>query len=105
MYIWPCQFTVPSQYTSGSAKIHQDDLEEVSKTLLLLVTILWGHPVHKVRLKSLHFVDSARYKLKGTVSPDIGLYFRFWKFKLVLSAGPLLVFTFFYFIIPEIFKN
>jgi hypothetical protein len=37
---------------------------------------------------------------KGTVSPDIGLQFRFWKFKLVLYAGLLLVFTFFYFIVP-----
>jgi hypothetical protein len=27
--------------------------------------------------------------LKGTVSADIGLHFRFWKIKLVLSAGPL----------------
>ncbi len=35
--------------------------------------------------------------LKGTVSPDIGFYFRFWKFKLVLSEGPLMVFTFFLF--------
>jgi hypothetical protein len=44
-------------------------------------------------------------QLKGTVSPGIGFYLRFWKFKLVLSAGPLMVFTFFYFIVPEIFKN
>jgi hypothetical protein len=29
---------------------------------------------------------------KGTVSPDIGLYFRFWKIILVLSAGTLMVF-------------
>ncbi len=32
--------------------------------------------------------------LKGTVSPDIGLYFRFWK-KIELPAGPLVVITFF----------
>jgi hypothetical protein len=36
--------------------------------------------------------------LKGTVSPDNGLYFRFWKFKLVLSEEPLMVFTFFSFL-------
>jgi hypothetical protein len=42
---------------------------------------------------------------KGAVSPDIGFSFRFWKIKLVLSAGPLMVFTFFYFVGPEIFNN
>jgi hypothetical protein len=42
---------------------------------------------------------------KGTVSPDIGLHFSFWKINLVLSAGPLMVLTFFYFVVPEIFKN
>jgi hypothetical protein len=42
--------------------------------------------------------------LKG-VSPDIGLHFRFWKIKLVLSAGTLMVLTFSYVVIPEIFKN
>jgi hypothetical protein len=36
--------------------------------------------------------------LKGTDSPDIGLYFRFWKFKLVLSKEQLMVFTFFSFL-------
>jgi hypothetical protein len=41
---------------------------------------------------------------KGTVSPDIGLHFSFWKIKLVLSAGPCMVLTFFYFVVPEIFK-
>ncbi len=40
--------------------------------------------------------------LKGTVSPDIGLHFRFWKLKLVLSAGSLMVLTFSYFAVPEI---
>jgi hypothetical protein len=43
--------------------------------------------------------------LKGTVSTDIGLHFSFWKIKLVLSAGPLMVLTFFYFVVPDIFKN
>jgi hypothetical protein len=42
---------------------------------------------------------------KGTVSPDIGLHFSFWKIKLVLSAEPLTVLKFFYFVVPEIFKN
>jgi hypothetical protein len=42
---------------------------------------------------------------KGTVAPDIGLHFSFWKIKLVLSAEPLMVLTFFYFVVPEIFKN
>jgi hypothetical protein len=42
---------------------------------------------------------------KGTVSPDIGLHFSFWKIKLVLSAGPLLILKFFYFVVPEMFKN
>jgi hypothetical protein len=43
-------------------------------------------------------------QLKGTVSPDIELHFSFWKIKLVLSAGPLMVLTFFFFVVPEIFK-
>jgi hypothetical protein len=42
---------------------------------------------------------------KGTASLDIGLHFRFWKIKLVFSAGPLMVLTFAYFTVPEIFKN
>jgi hypothetical protein len=46
-----------------------------------------------------------RSSFKGTVSPDNILYFRFWDIKLVFSAGPLMVFTFFYFIVPEIFKS
>jgi hypothetical protein len=45
------------------------------------------------------------FELKGTVSPDIGLHFSFWKIKLVLSAKPLMVLTFFYFVVPEILKN
>ncbi len=36
--------------------------------------------------------------LKGTVSPNIGLNFRVWKIKSVLSVRPLMVFTFFYFV-------
>jgi hypothetical protein len=43
--------------------------------------------------------------IKGTVLPDIGLYFRFWKITLVFSAGPLMVLYFFYFVFPEIFNN
>jgi hypothetical protein len=43
--------------------------------------------------------------LKGTVSPDIGLYFRFLEIKSVLSAVPLIVFTLFYFVVPEIFQK
>ncbi len=42
--------------------------------------------------------------IKGTVSPDIGLHFSFWKIIFVLSAGPLMVLTFFYSVVPEIFK-
>jgi hypothetical protein len=42
--------------------------------------------------------------IKGTVSSDIGLYFRFRKIKLVLSARPLMIVTFFYFVVLEIFK-
>jgi hypothetical protein len=42
---------------------------------------------------------------KRTVSSDIGLHYRFWKIKLVLSAGPLMILSFFNFVIPEIFKN
>jgi hypothetical protein len=42
---------------------------------------------------------------KGTVSPDIGLYFRYLKIKSVLSAVPLIVFTLFYFVVPEIFQK
>jgi hypothetical protein len=34
-------------------------------------------------------------KFKGTVPHDIGLYFRFWRIKLVFSAGLLMVITFF----------
>jgi hypothetical protein len=51
-----------------------------------------------------HNTGSGSAPLKGTVSPDIGIYFRFWEIKSVLSAGPLLVFTIFYFVVPEIFK-
>jgi hypothetical protein len=43
--------------------------------------------------------------VKGTVSPDIGIQFSFRKIKLVLSAGPLMVLTFFYFVVSDIFKN
>ncbi len=43
--------------------------------------------------------------VKGTVSPDIGLHFNVWKIKLVLYAGLLMVLTFFYFVVPEMFKN
>jgi hypothetical protein len=45
------------------------------------------------------------HSFKKTASPDIGLQFSLWKIKLVLSAGPLMVLTFFYFVVPEIFKN
>jgi hypothetical protein len=38
--------------------------------------------------------------LKGTVSPDIGLYFRFSKIKSELSTGPLIDFTLIYFVVP-----
>jgi hypothetical protein len=50
-------------------------------------------------------VKETGFKLKETVSPDIGLHFIFWKIRLVLSAGPLMVFTFFYCLVPDIFKN
>jgi hypothetical protein len=33
----------------------------------------------------------SEHAFKGTVSPDIGLHFSFWKIKLVLSAGPFMV--------------
>jgi hypothetical protein len=55
--------------------------------------------------KSLASVPVLSSFFKGTVSPDIGLHFSFWKIKLVLSAGLIMVLTFFYFIVPEIFKN
>ncbi len=44
--------------------------------------------------------------LKGTVSPDNGLYFRFSKFKSVPvpSTGPLIDFTFIYFVVPWYLK-
>jgi hypothetical protein len=51
------------------------------------------------------FPDSICHELKGTVSPDTGLQFSFWKIKLVLSAKPLMVLTFFYFVVHEILKN
>jgi hypothetical protein len=46
----------------------------------------------------------ARNTVKGTVSPDVRLYFRFWQIKLVLSAGPLVVFTLFSFVFIDLFK-
>jgi hypothetical protein len=39
------------------------------------------------------------------ISPDIGLHFSFWKIKLVLVAGLLMVLTLFVFVVPEIFKK
>jgi hypothetical protein len=42
---------------------------------------------------------------KGAVSPDICFQFRNYKFKSVLSAGPLMVITFFHFVFPGIFTN
>ncbi len=45
------------------------------------------------------------YLFEGTVSPDIVFYFRVYKLKSVLLVRPLLVFTFFYYVVPEIFKN
>jgi hypothetical protein len=47
---------------------------------------------------------SPSWSFEGTVSPDIGLHFSFWKIKLVLSAGQLMVLTIFYSVIHEIFK-
>jgi hypothetical protein len=41
--------------------------------------------------------------LKGTVSPDIGFYLKVYKIESVLFVGPLMVFTFFYFVHHEIF--
>ncbi len=41
---------------------------------------------------------------KETVSPYFVLDFSLWKIKLVLSVGPLMVLTFFYFKVPKIFK-
>jgi hypothetical protein len=41
--------------------------------------------------------------LKGTVSPDIGFYLKVYKIELLLFVGPLMVFTFFYFVDHEIF--
>jgi hypothetical protein len=43
--------------------------------------------------------------IKETVLSDTELHCSFWKIYLVLSAEPLMVFTFFYFVVPEIFKN
>jgi hypothetical protein len=36
------------------------------------------------------------FAFKGTVSPDIRLYFRVWKIKSVLYIGPLMIFTYFF---------
>jgi hypothetical protein len=41
----------------------------------------------------------------GTVSPDIGFHFRFFKIKSVLSVVPLIVAKLLYFISPEILKK
>jgi hypothetical protein len=41
----------------------------------------------------------------GTVSPDIGVYFRVYKVKSVFSLGLLVDFKFFKVIVPEIFQN
>jgi hypothetical protein len=43
--------------------------------------------------------------IKETVSPGRGVQFRFGEIKSVLSAGPLSVITFFYFVVPKIFKS
>ncbi len=50
-------------------------------------------------------IFSNKFRLKGTVSPDIGLHFRFWKINLVLSAGPFIDLTFSYFVVPAILKK
>jgi hypothetical protein len=43
----------------------------------------------------MHFTFYPLSPLKGTVSLDIGLNFTFWKIELELSAGLLVVLTFF----------
>jgi hypothetical protein len=40
---------------------------------------------------------------KGTVTPDIGFYLSVYDIESVLFVGPLIVFTFFYFVDHEIF--
>jgi hypothetical protein len=52
-----------------------------------------GSPFLKTICHSLHI--HIHLGVKGTVSPDIGLYFRFWKIKSVLPAGLLIVFEIF----------
>jgi hypothetical protein len=42
--------------------------------------------------------------IKGTVSPDIGYNFRVWKIKSLLSVEPLMIFTFMFYIVSDIFK-
>ncbi len=46
-------------------------------------------------LQVLLHADVISLDFKGTVSPEIGLYFSFWKIKLVLPAEQLMVLTFF----------
>ncbi len=50
-----------------------------------------GHKVHTIR-EEVHRI------LKGTVSPNIGFYFKVCKIKSILYVGPL-TFLFFYFLI------
>jgi hypothetical protein len=59
-----------------------------------------------LRPKVCHFFRGPKFfdLFKGTVSPDIGLHFRFWKIQLILSAGPLMVLKFSYFVVLDIQK-
>jgi hypothetical protein len=63
--------------------------------------------VEEILLRPSALVSGLRFigrNFKGTVSPNVGLHFRFWKIKLVLSSRLLMVLTFFFFVVPEIFK-
>ncbi len=73
-------------------KLRQGKVELIDTVSITDVTL--GNMV------SQKFISGSCSTIKGTVSPDIRLYFRFWKIKSVLSAGPLTVFTFLCFVVP-----
>ncbi len=51
------------------------------------------------------FDSSLKGQSHHILVPVVGIHFSFWKIKLVLSAGPLMILKFFYFVVPEILKN
>jgi hypothetical protein len=59
-------------------------------------------PMHVFLLSSQNIHSAHCVFFKGTVSPDTGLYSRFWKSKSVLSVGRHMVSAFFKFAINDI---